>query len=189
MSKKRKVEKQRQVVPVAEVSRRSLPEGVTLLAIVLRELRYTDTPSSEIGETSLAEGEIHYDVAGSLDLRPPYLAQVGMKVTVHPNPVDRPVEMEVAVTATLRRGENVSAKAFLNYINHRSGALLFPYIREIVSNTSARGVVPAIYLHPVVLPQMLSDEELQPYIDQLNEAAALEPRPSVSTRLKVAERG
>jgi hypothetical protein len=161
-----------------------VPTGLQIVAVTLRELHYNEVGSVDPGKAS-PEGQDRYEIHGAIDIRPPDLIQVAMKFALKPNHKTRPIHLSCVLSATFRRGKDLDMDAVAEFIRVRSHLILFPYMRELVSNVTGRGVYGALYLHPVVLPPMLERDEMKAYVAGLSpsNSTVVASGPAIKTRV------
>lgn len=143
-----------------------LPTGLQIVAVSLRQLEYEEVPRA--GEEDTPEGQDFYEINGAIDIRPPDLVQVAVKFKLKPNVKHRPIKLSCVMSATFRRGQDIDMDAMAEFIRVRSHLILFPYVRELVSSVTGRGVYGGLYLNPVVLPPMMEAEEMKEYMAGLS---------------------
>ncbi len=150
-----------------DISLDSLPSGIQLVAVLLRQLQYNELDSPP---NSLEIGKLTFTLNGSLAINPPFIAQVGMKADVISHTaLNQAVGVQALLTATFRRSLEVSPTVFIEFVRMRSGPLLFPYLREVISAVTGRGVAGAQYLNPLVMDPLMSQEEAREYIALLSQ--------------------
>ena len=156
-----------------------LPAGIAITSISLRQLHY-----EEVGEVeqpnSPPVGQTLFDMFTSIDVRPPDFVQVSLKVTVRTNPKERPITLVVVVSAVFIRAPSVTIDQFAEFLRTRSQQVIFPYVREVVSSVTARGLTGALYINPVVLEPFMTLEEMKAQI------AGLEPPAITNTPARAA---
>jgi preprotein translocase subunit SecB len=155
-----------------------LPSGVAITSISLRELQYEEV-DTEAGPDTPPVGQTLFDMFTAIDVRPPDFVQVTLKVNVRTNPKEKPIKLLVVVSGVFRRAPSVTIEQFAEFLRSRSQHILFPYVREVVSSITVRGVTGALYINPVVLEPFMTLEEMKAQI------AALEP-PTANELARVA---
>lgn len=157
-----------------------LPSGIAITSIALRELHYEEVDPGKATLDAPAVGQTLFDIFTAVDVRPPDLVQISLKVNVRTNPKEKPIKLLVVVSGVFKRAPEVSDDQLAEFLRTRSQHILFPYVREAVSSTTGRGVTGALYINPVVLGPFMTLEEMKAQIATLGSAAPATERARVA---------
>jgi preprotein translocase subunit SecB len=123
---------------------------VQLDRVALRRLAYAELPTSE-KPTPLKQGErldIGLKFDGKINIFPQGV-EVYVGITVHPDPKHKPVEIVAGLSAFFRRPDDVPDEELLDFAKGPALRIIFPYLREAVSNVSQRGMYGPVWLDPL----------------------------------------
>lgn len=56
------------------------------------------------------------------------------------------------------REDIIRPEPFIGFLNRQGAPILMPYVREVVSNISSRGIYDTVNMAPIVLEPLLDDE-------------------------------
>jgi preprotein translocase subunit SecB len=128
---------------------RSIP--IQLERVVLRHLHYRELDGRSREAAKGQKGEdVHVRLRGGASLHPDGL-EVMLELKVEPDPDAQPYEMTAAVSGFFSRAEGMPDDSLLKFAGTVGLRLLFPYLREIVSNVSGRGIYGPLFLDPIFL--------------------------------------
>jgi preprotein translocase subunit SecB len=149
-----------------------LPSGIAITGISLRELHYEEVEPHAQDERAPPIGQTLFDIFTAVDVKPPDLVQVSLKVNVRTNPKEKPIKLRVIVSAVFKRAAGITNAQLAEFLRTRSQHVIFPYVREVVSSITGRGVTGALYINPVVLEPFMTQQEMIDAISKLDESAA-----------------
>lgn len=147
MAKKRRVTRASAQLPPAS----SAPvAGVELKAIALRHLEYREIPRSEVFATSQPHPKINIkiDANATINVYEGKLAEFIFDVTVAPDPAFRPVVIRAKI-ALVVYAPALNETDLQVWLQQVGGFIVYPYIREIVSDVTTRGVYGTLLLDPM----------------------------------------
>jgi preprotein translocase subunit SecB len=159
-------------LPVGEM--RMTP--IRLQAVALRKLSYEETTPVQGAarelNTSPERLSAEVKLEGTINLRMEQtsgtrIVELLLSASVRPDPSVRPVAIDVTLAALFSAGVAVSTRQLLQFVNDGGVRLLFPYLREIISAVSARGIYGPIFLDPVVIGPLRPDAELDRLLAQM----------------------
>lgn len=167
---------------ISSVADAGLPVGemrmtpIRLHAVALRKLAYEEaTPVQSAARAPNAAPErvsAEVKLEGTINLRTEQtsgtpLVELLLSASVRPDPSVRPVAIDVTLAALFSAGVDVSMRQLLQFVNEGGVRLLFPYLREVISAVSARGIYGPIFLDPVVIGPLRPDAELDRMIVEM----------------------
>lgn len=136
-------------------------EGLSLLAVTLRHLVYTEIEVSDPPNPAPEDASyLQVKLAGEIRTGDGDLAEAVIHLVLIPDVRQRPIRIEATMSALIRHSAGMSAHDATLFLNHNGGRLLFPYVRELVSNITARGIYDAVNLDPWVLGPLVPDDQL-----------------------------
>lgn len=137
-----------------------LPSGVSILGIALRELSYfeeDDGGSDErFDEPWPAAGGIA--LSGRLIAQSAHNVEFMLDVRTRPSGGDGSFALFVRMSALFAREDIIRPEPFIGFLNRQGAPILMPYVREVVSNISSRGIYDTVNMAPIVLEPLLDDE-------------------------------
>lgn len=145
------------------------PSGIAITGISLRELHYEELDPHADGDAALPTGQTVFNIFTAVDVKPPDLFQVSLKLNVRTNQKEKPINLTLVVSAVFKRAPGVTKEQLAEFLRTRSQHVLFPYVREVVSSITGRGITGALYLNPIVLEPFMTQEEMLAAIDELPE--------------------
>lgn len=142
--------------------------SVTLRGVVLRKLSYAELQPSapSFADPGAADANgVDIAINGRLTILPDTttgrpIVELQCAATVRPAPTAKPVEIDLTMAALFSANQDVTTRQLLGYVSQNGGRLMFPYIREMVSSVSGRGIFGPIFMDPVVLGALLPEGEL-----------------------------
>jgi preprotein translocase subunit SecB len=99
---------------------------------------------------------------------------------VRTNPKEKPIKLLVVVSAVFKLAPAINDDQLAEFLRTRSQHIIFPYLREVVSSITGRGVAGALYINPIVLEPFMTHEEMKAEIQ------ALRPSPRANEQARVA---
>jgi preprotein translocase subunit SecB len=79
----------------------------------------------------------------------PIGVEVSIQITARPDPKRNPVEVEAAVSGYFRRPEGASDATLIEFARTAGVFIVFPYVREAISNVTSRTAFGAVWLSPL----------------------------------------
>lgn len=130
---------------------------IRLVRIALRELMYREVPSQVPTKPMAPLQAVDLEVSFSGGIR---MAAEGMEVILSvaatPDPAFVPVEINVKMSAFFEREPEVSDEALVRFASGPALRIIFPYLRECVSNATSKGLYGPVWLDPMHA-QLISD--------------------------------
>lgn len=129
---------------------------ITLDRIALRRLSYVEVKFES--PPVPAEGRINIDL--SLDGRLNLMKQgveIFLDVKIRPEVAHLPYEVEVGISAFFRREDAVADQELLEFAQGPGMRIVYPYVREITSNVTSRGLFGPLWLDPTVFAVQLGE--------------------------------
>jgi preprotein translocase subunit SecB len=141
--------------------------GVRLNTVALRSLAYREVGPQPRLRPDQQPQRINLDLelTGELRLhnqpdgRPPAV-ELSLKAVARPDVAIKPIEVEVQLSAVFTRVDPTSFDDLLRFTNAAGARLLFPYLREIVSSVTSRGLYGPVLIDPVTVESLMPDEKL-----------------------------
>ncbi len=138
----------------------ALSEGsVKLEDVFVRKLQYNELDAKSFPNAASSENDVR--VQGSIKPRYQDFLEIELMVTVAPYRRDAAFELTVTMSANFRREGNVSVDRFAQFVAKRSGSMVMPYVRELVSSVTGRGIHQTYYMEPLILEPKVDDESLE----------------------------
>jgi len=153
---------------------------VQLQAVALRELSYTEIANPSQPPTAPGPGKtdisVEIGLQGTINIQSDSatgapLIELLLSATVNPDALLRPITVKVVVGGLFSASPPIGLRELLGYVNEGGARLLFPYLREMVSAVTGRGVYGPIFLQPVILGPLRPNDELDGLIEQLSPGA------------------
>jgi hypothetical protein len=141
---------------------------VTLDGVVLRSLTYSELTSEELQTAPLATDPT--DFRATILPRSRDLIEFELCATVKPQSKNLAFNLVLLIGARFKRQGETSGREFVRFVAQRGGGMILPYVRELVSNITGRGIYRTYYIDPVVLEAKLAEPilaELASVIDTL----------------------
>lgn len=136
--------------------------GIRLLAVSLRRLVYEEVESPDISEpVGGGTFPISVKLAGQFNMADDNLAEALMLLSLVPDPRDRALKIEATMSALFQHEEDVPQENVAVFLNHNAGRLLFPYMRELVTSITSRGIFESIHLEPWIIGPLVPDDEVR----------------------------
>jgi len=141
------------------------PAGpITLTRVILREVHYEELETSTV-PSPLPPGQrmaVSTDVGAQLRI-----FADGMEMFVHaeiaPDPKYQPFVIRASISGLFGRNSQTSDEELLEFGTHAGIRILFPYIREIVSNVSSRGAFGPLWIDPINMTVSGTPEKVTPH--------------------------
>jgi preprotein translocase subunit SecB len=145
--------------------------GVHMQAVALRELHYREVealpkPPGTLTELGGARQQpVSLQLEGRLNLHRPAdssapLVELLLTATVLPEPSLKPIEIVATLGALFKASDSVGSDALLRFVNEAGVRILFPYLRELISAASGRGIYGPLFLDPVLVGPLVSEHRL-----------------------------
>lgn len=145
----------------------SVGTGITIQAIALRKLNYRELPppsGTTIPSVVPTSINLAVEMTGTINVYEDNLGELLVDCTVRPDLSVRPLEISATISALFRKDPQVPNEQMLTFLNTSASRLLFPYVRETISSVTGRGVFGPIFINPLLIGSLLSDEKLQELI-------------------------
>lgn len=162
MSRKAKTSHSAQVPP--PLPRTDINVGIKIDAVVVRELVYKELPVSPgfrpgATDTSL---DLNIAVAGTINIFENSKAELLLEVAILPDPALKPIDVKVRMSVLFSYDPATGGPADIQtWINRVGVIVLFPYIREVISNVTARGVYGQVLLDPIAVDALMGSQPPQ----------------------------
>ena len=147
-------------------------------AIALRSLKYEELPTSEplsVTGTQSQRLSLSLSMAGEIKVAGQAVGgprvELVLRTQIVPDKTVRPVNIEVELSALFSADEGVAFESLLKFVNSVGVRIMFPYLREVVTTITARGIYGPIFLDPSNVGAMMTDEKIQEVIDAQRSAA------------------
>jgi preprotein translocase subunit SecB len=155
---------------------------VSLKAVGLRGLSYEEIDFTMASEADAGSARVDQrlpaSITGSLSIlnaRQTDAPRIELTITMEleASGAERPVEVRVTVAGLFHADETVSMSTALAHVNTQGPRMLFPYLREIVTSVTQRGIFGAVYLEPIILGPMIEDAEVEKALSRWTLSAGL----------------
>jgi preprotein translocase subunit SecB len=134
---------------------------VRLQAVALRGVSYREVEGLEVSPSEQPPAiAMETSINVILNILEDRLVELRMNYVVRPDKRYRPVEIEVQMSALFIREEGLPLRAALEFANRSGGLILYPYIREMISSVTSRGIFQPILLGLIPQAQLFSAEQL-----------------------------
>lgn len=136
--------------------------GIQLQGVAMRHLLYEELRPHEapVPDESTAPVNSQVSYAANIQLFDNRMGELSITLTMEPDPARRPIRVRATMSALFGRGSDVSARQLAEFMNTSGAVILFPYLREVVSSVTGRGVYPPMHLNPIRLGPLLAPEAL-----------------------------
>ncbi|MGH7621118.1 MAG: hypothetical protein ACREMU_02150 [Gemmatimonadaceae bacterium] len=171
MSRRKKTVRAEQDVPRAD-SEAPAPTGIHLQAVLLRLLTYREIPTDvpvAAGHPAPPQMAVGIKLTGQVRLHPipdgpvPGVEFV-VKGIVKPDIALRPIEVEVELSLVVAPATpaepSVTLTDVVKFLSVGGLRTTYPYLREIISSVTARGIYGPLFLDPVFAQPLMSDEQI-----------------------------
>jgi preprotein translocase subunit SecB len=132
-----------------------------LLSVALRELSYRELP---FDPAKLVPDQVRMNIGLQLQVQLRFLnssnAEIRLNASVKPDPTVKPIEISVSMSAVFERSPEMGPREFARVVHDVGARILYPYVREVCSNVTNRGIFGAMHLDPMVVATPLSEEQL-----------------------------
>ncbi len=136
---------------------------LALERVALRELSYREIPGVTPAPVpnELVQMNIALRINAAVMLLPEG-CELRLDAEVVPDSTYQPIEMHIAVSGYFRRVGEISDEALLEFLKGPGVRIVFPYLRELVSSTTGRGIFPAVWIDPIGLGMMAGSVTAKP---------------------------
>lgn len=142
--------------------------GIRVQAIALRGLDYRELgppPTPPVGAKAGSRVPMSVDLKGQINIylgaEQQPLVELKLMVAVRPEPTIRPMQLDATIGALFTGEPEISLDALVRFVNESGAQVLFPYVREVVSAATSRGIFGPIFLDPVVMGSLTTEAEVQ----------------------------
>jgi preprotein translocase subunit SecB len=124
--------------------------GVTLDRISLRRLSYNELSGASLFPESSSKGptEVTVNLEGRVNVFPQGV-ELYLELVARPDPAKKPIEISAGMSAFFKRLEGVSDDDLLKFAQGAGLRIIFPYLREVVSSVTGRGLYGTFLLNPL----------------------------------------
>jgi preprotein translocase subunit SecB len=139
------------------------PMPLALERVALRELSYREIPGMTATPVpgELVQMNIALKINAQVMLLPEG-CELRLNAEVVPDPTYQPIEMQVTVSGYFRRVSEIRDEELLEFLRGPGVRIVFPYLRELVSSTTGRGIFPAVWIDPIGLGMTAGPVTAQP---------------------------
>lgn len=147
-----------QPTPAESVTKAPSPESsFSLLGIVLREAHYTevDVATPPLPQKDHPEAiDTDIDLTGTINIFESNVAELMLSIRVRPDPKFKPLDLFVRMSAGFSSPAGAEPNQVIQWVNQVGMLILFPYLREAISNITSRSPFGPVFLNPMQLQSL-----------------------------------
>lgn len=133
---------------------------IKILRIALRSLEYKELTPNRPARILAPNQQVKVALAVRAELRLAIEgAEVSLEVVVNPDPEFIPTEVRASLSAYFSREATVSDEHLKQFAAGPALRILYPYIRELVSSITARGIYSQVWLDPMQAQMLFNDAD------------------------------
>lgn len=126
--------------------------GIEIAGIALRHLEFKESLLAGVNYNTASSAErveIDLEAKGHVKLFGGGVVELVLDVTVKPDARLKPYEVRVSIGVQFKRQAHVNDQQVMHFVNTMGPIILYPYVREMVSNVTTRSAFGALHLDPL----------------------------------------
>lgn len=132
--------------------------GVALRSLTYQELSLEGAPPNAGAPRMGLNLELGGDVSVRIQEDGTQGIELTLAVLVRPDPTVKPIELRATMSAVFYGDQPLELIA--RFVNTTGSRLLFPYIRELVSAATARGIYGPVFIDPILIGPLATDDQV-----------------------------